>query len=320
MILHRVRPQRDPLFPGELDADQFRDALKKIVTRFNVIDLADGVRRLYDGSLPPASLAISFDDGYADNLTVAAPILAAFDVTATVFVASGYLQGQVMWNDRVIEAVRQARGDVLDLSDVDCGVLDTSTVASRRSAIGQLLAKLKYLDSDERDRRADLIQKAARAEQLSGLMLNRDQVRKLAELGFSIGAHTVSHPILARLDPDDAQNEIGQCKTDLETVTQRPVQLFAYPNGKMQDDYLRDHVDMVQRAGYAAAFTTEGGAGSAATDRYQLPRFTPWRWRGASFDVLMLRNLRSVSRSIAPHEGVRHHGMLQSGEVPRRRS
>ena len=74
--------------------------------RFSVLPLADGVERLYDGTLPASALAVTFDDGYADNLAVAAPLLRKHGVPATLFIATGYVDGGAMWNDIVIEAFR----------------------------------------------------------------------------------------------------------------------------------------------------------------------------------------------------------------------
>ena len=82
---------------------------------FNVIPLEEGVAGIKSGKLPPRALSITFDDGYANNATVAAPILKRLGLHATFFIATGFLDGGRMFNDTVIEAVRGYRGDMLDL-------------------------------------------------------------------------------------------------------------------------------------------------------------------------------------------------------------
>ena len=123
-------------------------------------------------------------------------------------------------------------------------------------------------------------------------MLTRESVRALHSAGFDVGAHTVTHPILARLATDAAWEEIRQSKLELEALTGRSVALFAYPNGKPEADYSPNHVRMVREAGFDAAFTTAAGAANRDSDIRQLPRFTPWVRNPLRFDWLMMRNLR----------------------------
>jgi len=114
-----------------------------------------------------------------------------------------------------------------------------------------------------------------------------------AHAGLDVGAHTVRHPILAELSAEDAWSEIAESKRELEALLQRPVTLFAYPNGKPGSDYRGEHVRMVKEAGYTAAVSTAWGAATRDSDVLQLPRFTPWSRNPLKFDLMMLRNLRA---------------------------
>jgi len=124
------------------------------------------------------------------------------------------------------------------------------------------------------------------------LMMSRDAVRSLARSGITLGAHTRRHPILAVTSPSVAREEISQSRRELEAIAQQPITLFAYPNGKPNQDYNADHVAMVREAGFVAAVSTAAGACSRASDLFQLPRYTPWRNSPMRFDGLMLQNLR----------------------------
>ncbi|MEO6929210.1 MAG: polysaccharide deacetylase family protein [Casimicrobiaceae bacterium] len=292
LIFHRVLERPDPLFPGEPHAAQFDALVRHVAARFRILPLAAAIDALRSGTLPARALAITFDDGYADNLAVAAPILQRYLVPATVFVATGYLDGGCMWNDLVIEALRATRADALDLQSIGLGRFPLGSSADRRHAIDQILAHIKYLPIGERQERATEILRSARVSAPSGLMLTRESLQALHRTGLDVGAHTVTHPILARLPAESARQEIVDSKRDLETLLGKPVNLFAYPNGRPDDDYSAEHVRMIRDAGFAGAVTTAAGAATRESDVYQLPRFTPWSRDPWRFDLMMLRNLR----------------------------
>ena len=123
-------------------------------------------------------------------------------------------------------------------------------------------------------------------------MMSSGQVRALRRAGMQIGAHTRTHPILARSEKHEAVAEIEGSKHDLEALLGEPVTLFAYPNGKPGADYSARHAEMVRRAGFVAALSTAAGAASAGSDRFQLPRFTPWDREPLRFGLRMIANLR----------------------------
>ncbi len=292
LIFHRVRPERDPLFPDDPDAAAFEALLRRLTSWCNVLPLPEAVARLRRGTLPGRSLCITFDDGYADNCTVALPILRRLGVSATFFIATGYQSGGCMWNDRVIEAVRAATGPHFDLSDLNLGVHAVGTVEDRQRAIPNLLGALKYRSPGERERTADAIARRAPAAHLRGLMMTREQVRELHASGMTVGAHTVTHPILARMPDDLAREENVESKRALEGQLGVPVTAFAYPNGKPGRDYAAVHVAMVREAGFEAAVSTAWGVASRTSDPLQIPRFTPWDRAPWRFGVRLAQNLR----------------------------
>jgi peptidoglycan/xylan/chitin deacetylase (PgdA/CDA1 family) len=292
LIFHRVRGERDPLFPGELDATRFAGLLDRLKGWCNVLPLTEAVRRLRGGTLPARSLCITFDDGYADNCTVALPALRAAGLPATFFVTTGYLDGGRMWNDTVIESVRGASGATLDLSDLGLGAHPLDGAGARRAAIEALLRAIKYRPRDERESIVAAIADRAGAALPDDLMLTRRQVRELRSAGMTIGAHTVTHPILAREPDERARREILDGKRELEALLGEAVTLFAYPNGQPGDDYAARHVAMARAAGFEAAVTTARGAASRATDPFEIPRYTPWGPTPLRFGLRLAQNLR----------------------------
>lgn len=295
LIYHSVVPERDFMRPGVPTAGQFKWQMQLLKRHFNVLPLGQAVLLLRDGHLPPRAACVTFDDGYADNLTVAAPIMQQLDIPATFFIATGYLDGGRMWNDTVIETLRNYPGEQLDLSAMDLAVYALSTLEERRTTAYDIINRIKYLEEHQRNTLVTAI--GSMTENLpTNLMLTRDQVRNLRQLGMEIGGHTVSHPILARLTDERAREEIGAGKADLERIFSEPVQLFAYPNGRRGVDYNNNHVEHVRDAGFTAAVSTDHGVSDRRTDLLQLPRFTPWDRTTPRFLLRMALNAQHRPR------------------------
>ena len=290
LIYHRVRPEVDSLFPSELDARRFDEQMTWVSSALNVVPLTEAVEMLRQDRLPSRAACITFDDGYQDNLEVALPILQRRRLSATVFVASGFLDGGRMWNDTVIEAIRRTSATGIDLGFLGLEYRRLGTTADRRTVIRDVLDHVKYLEPGARQAHADTLARLAGVDLPNDLMLRSEQVRDLHAAGISIGAHTVTHPILAQLDNDAAFSEIQAGRDALELIVNARVTLFAYPNGKPGVDYGPAHVAMVRKLGFSCALSTRRGTADASSDLYQLPRFTPWGTTFLRFATELGRN------------------------------
>lgn len=288
-IFHRVLPEADPLFPQEMHARTFDDVCKWIKSWFNVLPLDIAVARLKEGRLPARAACITFDDGYADNHDVAVPILQRHGLVATFFIATGFLDGGRMWNDTIIEAIRLSKEVSLDLGNAGCFRIET--VKEKAAAINAQIKKVKYLSVGERLAVTEQIAHAAKVRPPDNLMMTSDQVKSLRQKGMQVGAHTVSHPILARLSDEDARKEIIGSKNALECLLGEPVALFAYPNGKAGADYTPASVAIAQEAGFLAAVSTNWGVARIGGDDFQIPRFTPWDHSRLRFGFRALANV-----------------------------
>lgn len=299
LIFHRVLPQQDPLLGGDVpDMHEFEAQMRWMRDWFNVLPLRQAVEMLQAGTIPPRAAAITFDDGYADNEAVAAPILRRLGMTATFFVSTGYVDGDCMWNDRVVEALRACRCAELDLRELGLGRYALATLEERRQAVISLILDVKHFEAE---RRASVVQEIVRltgAVEPRGLMMNPDQVRNLRTLGMDVGAHTVTHPILTRVSAEVARAEILGSRQRLEDVLQQPVPLFAYPNGHPHHDYAAEHVAMVRECGFRAAVTTAPGVASTRSDPWQLPRFAPWDRSRLRYGARLLSNFRQKEETV----------------------
>ncbi len=294
LIYHRVLTAADPLFPDEATTQSFDRQMALIKSLFNVLPLEEAAARLKAGTLPPRAASITFDDGYADNVTHALPILQKHGLPATFFIATAYLNGGRMFNDSVIETIRRTRLARLDLSSLQLGVHPLGDDVAKATAIGQLLPRVKYLPIDQREETVASIARLAEVDHLpDDLMMTTAQLKALHGAGMGIGGHTHRHPILAKLDHNAAHDEIEAGKRWLEETLGSHIRLFAYPNGKPGSDYLPEQAAIVRELGFDAAVSTQAGISTAQTDAFQLRRFTPWDGNNQKFALRMLENLRS---------------------------
>jgi peptidoglycan/xylan/chitin deacetylase (PgdA/CDA1 family) len=236
--------------------------------------LAEGARR---GVLPRNAVALTFDDGYRDNLTHAAPILARHGLPATVFLATGFVgSGSAPWVDRLAGALKHTREAALAAPWGETARL--TSAADRLQVLDRALGYLKGLPDDDLRRTLDGLFGALGAPDAASfkdLMLSWDDVHALIGLGFSVGAHTVSHPILSRVSLERARREILGSRAMIETACGRPPLAFAYPNGGA-DDYTEAVTCLVREAGFTCAVTTRFGVNTRHTSPWELRRGGPW--------------------------------------------
>lgn len=277
------------MLANDPDRAAFESLISYLQRHFTIIPLQEAIDRSAKNSLPRASLSITFDDGYADNVNEALPILKSLGLSATFFVATDYLNGGRMWNDTVIETVRRLPLGTVDLSSLGLGKHELNANEQRQTLVGSLIQQIKYLPHDRRQEVTMAL--GALVEGLpDDLMMETAQLRELRAAGMEIGGHTASHPILNSLTPEQAREDIAEGKAVLEELLGEPISLFAYPNGRRGQDYDDCHAAMVRDLGFTAAVSTNPGVMTRDSDRWQLPRFTPWDRTRDAFVLRLLRN------------------------------
>ncbi|MGL4573651.1 MAG: polysaccharide deacetylase family protein [Burkholderiaceae bacterium] len=289
LMFHRVLEQQDPLQPDVLTASVFDAQMKMLAGVFNVLPLDKAVESLMRGCLPARTVSITFDDGYRDNIQVALPILKRYGLHATFFVTSGYLGGGCMFNDAVVESLRSARHGTADLSTYGLGVVQVGDVAQRRQLADQITTAIKYFESPKRNEFCRELPKMFGSVMPENLMMSHDEVRTLSNAGMGIGGHTVTHPILAKVSDQQAQQEINDNRAELKDILGYAPTTFAYPNGKPDTDFAPRHAGMVKAAGYSLAVSTAAGVAHPKDSLFSLPRFG---LRGDSATTAGMRLLR----------------------------
>ena len=295
-LFHKVPVTADPLTSSELDLPHFERILDFLTEHANIVPLGEASAALERGTLPERAVALTFDDGYHEWVDNVAPVLLRRKLPATFFVTTGQLSGTALWHERIIAAVRALPHSGVSLPYGFGNYADLSQPGRREQLIEDLQRRLKYAPIDERVTAIALLESQAARPLVLPRGFGADEVRALHSAGFEIGGHTVQHPILNECTAAQACNEIGGCKEDLEAIIGGQVTLFAYPNGRPQEDYSHEHVAMVKACGYKAAVATSGGAASRDSDVFQLPRFTPWGSIDARFAYQLTRNLLTPAK------------------------
>ena len=303
LIYHRVHPRPGPFMLDAVSPDRFESQMRHLARTWNVLPLAQLVARAREGVVPPRAIAVTFDDGYADNFEYAWPILRHHGLPATVFLVTDCVgTGVAPWHDRVLLAFEATDRRVARLPG-ETNDRDLGDPAARRGAALAALECFKRMEAPDRlaaieTLRADLGARHPLGEER--LMLDWRQVLAMRDGGISFGSHTVTHPILSRQEPAIARAELEDSKRLIEQRLGEEVGLFAYPNGR-PEDYTEDVIAMLKGAGYRAAVTTSFGANDAGDDPYRLRRGTPWETDAAGFALkLAYYRLRGPEALPAP--------------------
>jgi len=259
-----------------LPVDAFRLQMAFARRAYSVVSVDRLVAALESGDkLPPRSLAVTFDDGYADNHRLALPVLRDLGLSATVYVATGAVSNAApFWVGAVRALVLSAAGPELEIAGRERVPIGSRT--ERGPAIKALTRALVPLRAAERAEALAATAAAAGVDLhalLAGSMLTWDQIRDLHGAGWTIGAHTVTHSNVALAAPEDAERDILGSRDALAAAIGAPVQHFCYPNTGGQHRYFSPEVaDLLRRNGFRSATTSRPGALRPGVDRFQLPR------------------------------------------------
>jgi peptidoglycan/xylan/chitin deacetylase (PgdA/CDA1 family) len=260
LMYHRIGVvERDPWRLAVTPA-RFAEQLAVIKDVFHPLPLQALRESIAMRQIPRDTAVITFDDGYRDNLTTAQPLLGEYDLPATLFVTTGYLDSERdFWWD--------------ELEDV-CAELGTDSRTEWQ--------RLQRLSCAERENALDeLWQRAGCTRPAASRTMTSDDLLELASELFEIGAHTVSHPPLSTLTRRAQLEEIGASKDRLEALVGRPVTSFSYPHG----DYSTITRRAVACAGFTTACTTVGGAVAGGSRPLELPRLHVLDWSGDEFEA-----------------------------------
>ena len=270
-------------FPGDLETRQSLEAQCAEFRRcYHPVSLAEIGNSVHTGQpLPPRALAITVDDGYRDFLDHGFPVFEAYGLPVTVFVVSDFLDGlSWLWTDVLSHSIACTAHTAFRW-EMQPGAPPVSFTlegkAAREAAARHLIEAAKKLPNHDRLRMVhalpELLEVALPPRPPAPYQpLHWDEVRELAGRGVEFGAHTKTHPILARMERDGQRFEIEHSKRRLEQELGAQVLHFCYPNGG-PDDFDQTTVGCVAASGFRTATTTTPGLNRAGADPWLLKRF-----------------------------------------------
>jgi peptidoglycan/xylan/chitin deacetylase (PgdA/CDA1 family) len=276
---HRIaEPAWDP-YELCVAPHRFAQQLEILRNHTNPVPLPELIRALVNDNLPPRTVAVTFDDGYADVLTHAKPLLERYRIPATVFVATDYL-GREFWWDELARLLQPPSPLPTQLSvaagktAIEWSQDRTGRGDPRTALLLALCDGLRPLPEEERlqamEQVRDCLSPGSDGGKTNPRPMTADEVLELGTDGLvQIGSHTASHPVLAALPLAEQRMEIQGSKASLETLIQRPVTSFSYPNGSATKQTSR----LVREAGFSCACASQWDVARPGSDRFRLPRF-----------------------------------------------
>lgn len=278
LTYHRVdepsaRPQ---LNPGLISAtpEVFDQQMSYLAAHYNVLSMPELLHAYRSGApLPPRAALVTFDDGYRDFAEHAWPTLKRYRLPVTLFVPTAYPDQPALafWWDRIYQALHAIQGSAID---TPLGNLPLDTPAQQAGAFTQLRNYIKRQPHDQAMAIVDRICAQVAAPAPAPNVLGWDDLRRLAQEGVTLGAHTRTHPLMNRIAPDRAYDELIGSIQDLERQIGATLPIFAYPSGAFNEAAVR----VAERAGIVLAFTTARGVNDLRrADRLRLRRINVGR-------------------------------------------
>ncbi len=266
---------------NHIPSEDFEAHLRFLKAERRVIPLAQYVRCLAEGRPAPERAAvITFDDGFENNYTTAFPLLKKYGLPATIYVTTDFVErGIPLWVDRLACA------------------FESSPVVPQAERLPRFLEVKRRLKAMPQSERLDALEKTigevcdGREPALDPVYapLKKEHIREMAASGLvEIGSHSLTHPILTSLSPEEKRREIEQSKAAAERLSGGSVESFAYPNG----DYDAECLALVGRAGYASAAAAGMKLSDLRDSRFALSRLALGPGEGVAVAAATVSGLR----------------------------
>jgi peptidoglycan/xylan/chitin deacetylase (PgdA/CDA1 family) len=287
---HGILPPGYQLIDAALDGalvspESFRRQLRLLKTDYNIISPEQFLLWCeLKQPLPPRSVLLTCDDGLQNNLTEMLPILQGLGLSCLFFVtgASPEQQSPMLWYEELYLLFLAAGNSfTVELPEVR---LSVATPQQKRGVWWNLVKQLSAFDQPKRREILERIreQLGIPVDWISKymddpvlhrrfVMLNAPELCQLSAAGMSIGAHTLTHPMLSQAPEELAWREIFESRRNLEQALDRAIWALAYPFGDAGSITRREQ-EMAERAGFKCAFLNFGGGLGAENPLFVLPR------------------------------------------------
>jgi peptidoglycan/xylan/chitin deacetylase (PgdA/CDA1 family) len=305
LMYHRVSTTRHDPWGLTVSPENFVEQIELIVRNRHVMSLRDFFQRFRSSTLPRGAVAITFDDGYADNFYVVAPLLRRFDIPATLFITTGYLDRPEFWWDELdrllflssslpfkLDLTINGKRSLFRRSWVESlssgrRVERQNGPSSWHKLLRQIWQQMRAVSPEAReDVLRQLRRRLTRSDEAESPFEHRPMTREeVASFSrdelIDIGAHTLSHPKLSTQPPLTQHLEISRSKEICEELIGREVVSFSYPFG----DKSAQTMMLVRRANLQLACTSRCSPVRSTDDCFDLPRFWVSNWNGEELNA-----------------------------------
>lgn len=292
LCYHRVGRGGVPIYSG-LPRPTFEAQIQYLRKHYRIVSLSELLQGISEPWSTQPSVAITFDDGYADLYTEAFPILRRYSVPATIFLTVGSIEsGQVAWYDRIFVIFQVVPAMDLTLPLNPPRRVRLGTPEERLHAAVEFISLMRKLPVAEQRAYCESLESGVDLpkDALAGRMLSWERIREMHRAGISFGAHTMTHSVVSRLSSSELEWELGESKRLLEQRLQHRVLDFAFPFGKL-DECSEAAIACLARLGYRSASTTVEGLNRHTTHPFALRRVSFGEERSLAMFAMRLNRL-----------------------------
>ena len=253
LMYHRFSQHQEP---GKVSVATFEKQMALLSHYFNVVNLSELCERMAaDQHIPSNSVALTIDDGYEDFYHYAYPILKQYQLPATLYITTDFIDQRIwLWPDSIRYLIQSTEATSVTVNEHLTVTWHSDNANSQANATHKLVQYCKSISNREKLSLIAMLQ-----EELAISLpdkptsdfnaLNWEQVKELSQNCIEIGGHTRTHPILSQTCESELSDEISGCKAEIEKQIGKKVTSFCYPNGT-RDDF-NDHIKQkVKDAGY----------------------------------------------------------------------
>ncbi|GKY88149.1 polysaccharide deacetylase family protein [Sinisalibacter aestuarii] len=271
-----ARPLNDYCF---MPVETFRAHMRWLRgSRFDVLPLKEAAAALAEGRLKRRTVAITFDDGFRNNATVALPVLEEFGLPATIFLSTGFIGTQkTTWAARVTRALIDTQAQALDYGGKRLPLTDFDARAAANREVQRMIKAIAPANPQAEvaaiETQLGVPVDPDLADDADFAMMSAAEVARVQAGGLvDFGGHSVSHPILSALDDAALADEVTGSVKAVAALTQSPCETFAYPNGQPADFDDRA-LELLRKAGVTVAATTTQLVNKRGADPLRLNRW-----------------------------------------------
>jgi len=277
-VLSAECPSNDARLLLAVTASQFDQHMQELRRNWNPVSVEQVRQSIEEGiPLPDKAVLVTFDDGFRNNLTVAQPILEKYQIPAIVFITTDMIgTGKLIWTVELIERLVSWEKTRFTLGETE-HILPPPDTPERTRTVSSIMGALRSASPQESQAFVEQVRSQTTLDfspdwkkELYEFM-NWEEVRQIQQKGFAIGAHTVSHPILSKLEPEQLERELKRSKEQIEQEAGTNIDTIAYPFGS-QYDYSDEVVNKARDLGFRLGFTLTERRNSEMLDPMRIHR------------------------------------------------